>query len=189
VEHLAQLRGRRGVPRLAIRAVVQPETLSGLPALPALVRRMGADELVLSVHGSAPDVMDPSRPASCGSPSLPSPIAAEDLGPVLEQVLASSEVPVQINPAGSLPEIVDLYRGVWDPAAHDCLFPWMRFIVSAQGELGVCPHVWAGSLRGRSFREVWNGAPAAQHRHFLREASALPPACAGCCSRMRRRTS
>ncbi|MFH1465004.1 MAG: radical SAM protein [Pseudomonadota bacterium] len=187
VQHVARLRGRRGFPRIALRAVVQPETLAGLTALPALARQMGADELVLSVHGSAPDVMDPAQPSSCGSASLPTPIAPEELAPILEQVLASPEVPVQINPDGPQPEIVGLYRGIWDPAAHDCLFPWMRFIVSAQGDLGVCPHVWVGSLRERSFRQVWNGEAAARHRRFLRAAGELPPACAGCCSRMRRR--
>ena len=78
-------------------------------------------------------------------------------------------------------DILRYYRRELDIADYECMAPWSFGVLSAYGDVLVCPYIMVGNIREKPFRDIWNGAEARAFRTALKNKGIFE-GCMGCCS-------
>jgi MoaA/NifB/PqqE/SkfB family radical SAM enzyme len=71
-------------------------------------------------------------------------------------------------------EIATYYQKPGNELGHGCVSPWLRMIVTPNGQVIACRHHVVGDLKTSDVKSVWNGSPFRAFRRSLARSGTFP---------------
>jgi radical SAM protein with 4Fe4S-binding SPASM domain len=181
-------RRRKKYPLIDLTIVILKENAEGLDDMFELAEELGVDSCNFMLHRK---IMPREDQADGGSVNIlyklppkgdfiePS-IITDQLRSLVRRA-QRSHVQLRFTPA-SMPisEIIRYYtNGVNIDDYACCSYPWLRLIVEANGDVGLCHYHTHGSIRKKRISDLWNSKEYETFRKTLRR-NRIFPGCYGC---------
>ncbi len=195
IEYLLSERGNREKPRIGMNCVISKSNLAHLEEVFELAEELGVDNIQFQ-HVSFLDQARVNAHQNIFKNRLNDPCPAVsgflneshdiDVALLIEKIESirelskKSKLNIGFTPDLSDEEAIKWYSDLSYVRSTKCIYPWKTARLQPNGQIALCFRYEGGSIKERSFKEVWNNERMKLFRRELKKEGIFP-GCARCC--------